>query len=258
MVPRIGSMIGRRNDAIVIIALGLTSGVAWLHLVTSAENPTSMGAMPTMMPERYHWGWTEGLLLFAMWAIMMVAMMLPSAAATILLFARVSHTRFQRNRQAASTTSFVLGYLIVWWIFSALAAAVQMALHSAAILSSDMRASSSVVGGGILIAAGVYQWLPIKRSCLMRCRSPLAFLASEWREGSAGALVMGLRQGAFCVGCCVALMGLLFVAGVMNLLWVAAIAGVVFLEKLLPGGPAIARAAGLLFVIGGAALLLPG
>jgi predicted metal-binding membrane protein len=176
---------------------------------------------------------------------MMVAMMLPSAAPTILLVASVLRRRREHASPAAPTVVFVAGYLVVWMGFSGAAALAQWGLHQAALLSPAMASTSPVLGGILLLIAGVYQWLPVKSACLAHCRSPLAFLGRHWREGSCGALVLGVRHGLYCLGCCWALMTLLFVAGVMNLLWVAAIAALALVEKVVPTGPWLGRVAGL-------------
>jgi predicted metal-binding membrane protein len=166
--------------------------------------------------------------------------------------------RRRGTRSTVLTTTFTAGYLLAWTAFSAVAAATQLLLHQAAMLSPDMSSNSTLLGGAMLIGAGVYQWLPLKTACLTHCRSPLAFLTHEWREGTAGALIMGFRHGVFCVGCCWALMALLFVAGVMNLIWVAAIAVFVLVEKLAPLGGRFGQAAGLLLVSWGAWVLISG
>lgn len=202
------------------------------------------------------WGWREGLLLFAMWAVMMVAMMLPSATPMILLFSRIGATRSARESSSTPVGFFAAGYLAVWVAFSGVAAVVQWTLHSLAVLSPGMRTASPVVSAAILIAAGAYQWLPVKQSCLRNCRSPLGFFSTSWREGRFGAVNMGLTHGTFCVGCCWMLMALLFVAGVMNLMWIAALSAVVLLEKVFPGGAIISRITGALLIVAGLALLI--
>lgn len=212
-------------------------------------------AMNMAMPHMQEWSATDLLLLFVMWSIMMVAMMLPSASPMILLFASVNRRRRERAVPSVRTAIFTAGYLGLWIAFSALAALVQWSLHRAALLSPDMASASPVFGGVLLLSAGIYQWLPVKNVCLTRCRSPLSFIQTEWREGSAGAVVMGLRHGLFCLGCCWVLMLLLFVAGVMNLIWVAAIAGFILLEKLAPGGQWVGKATGVLLAAWGAWLL---
>ena len=212
--------------------------------------------MPGMvMLDLHEWGLTTVLLLFVMWTVMMVAMMVPSAAPMILAFLTVNQRRQATARPFVPVTIFLLGYLAVWTAFSAVATLAEWGLHQAALLSTTMTATSTVLNGGLLIAAGVFQWTPLKRACLKGCRSPLSFLMSEWREGTAGAFIMGLRHGTYCVGCCWFLMALLFVAGVMNLLWVAVIALFVMAEKISPKGELLARVAGVGLVIAGAALL---
>ena len=146
---------------------------------------------------------------------------------------------------------FGLGYVTVWVGFSACAALAQWGLHQRALLSPAMAASSPYLAGAILIAAGAYQLTPWKGACLTHCRSPLGFLMTNWRDGRLGALQMGVRHGAYCLGCCWALMCVLFVVGVMSLLWVAALTGFVLLEKIGPAGAAIARVAGAAMMIAG-------
>lgn len=202
------------------------------------------------------WGPSDGFVLFAMWVVMMVAMMLPSAAPVILLFSRIGATRASSGRVSTPMSFFAAGYLAVWIAFSAVAALLQFGLHYLTLLSLEMRSANSILSGAILIATGVYQWLPVKQSCLSHCRSPLGFLTTSWKEGKRGAIRMGVTHGAFCVGCCWMLMLLLFVGGVMNLLLVAAISAMVLLEKVFPAGLVIARVSGALLVIAGAAVWL--
>jgi predicted metal-binding membrane protein len=243
----------RRDRAVVAGGLVGLAALAWVYVARMATAmPSGMTAMPGMAA-----GSDPGLAwLVVMWAVMMVAMMLPSAAPTILLFAAVSSRRRLQGQPAVSALVFTLGYLLVWAAYAALAASVQWNLHRLALLSPAMKAASPLLAGGLLLAAGVYQWLPAKRTCLSHCRSPLGFFATEWREGTGGALVMGIRHGSFCVGCCWLLMALLFVAGVMNLLWVATIAAFVLVEKLMPGAARLGRAAGALLILWGLWLLV--
>src|ERR1700674_1913712 len=201
------------------------------------------------------WDAMAVFLLFVMWAVMMVAMMVPSAAPMILAFLTVNHRRQTAARPLAPAGIFLFGYLAVWTANSAVATLAQWGLHKAALLSSTMAATSPVLSGGLLIAAGVFQWTPLKRACLQGCRSPLNFLMSEWRDGVRGAFVMGLRHGSYCVGCCWVLMALLFVAGVMNLLWVAVIALFVMAEKTLPRGELLGHVTGVALVAAGVGLI---
>jgi len=187
---------------------------------------------------------------FAMWTVMMVGMMAASAAPIILLFAAMHRGR-AAQRWPLAVFAFAAGYLLVWTGFSAGAALAQWALHRAAMLSPMMKTTSARFGGVILVAAGVYQFTPFKGACLTHCRSPLGFLMSHWREGTSGALRMGIGHGIYCLGCCWALMCVLFVVGVMNLAWVAAIAIFVLAEKIGPAGAHLARIGGIAMIAAG-------
>ena len=195
------------------------------------------------------------LLLFVMWAVMMVAMMLPSAAPMVLAFVNVNQRRQTAGRQFVPVGIFLAGYVAIWTAYSAIATLAQWGLHKAALLSPAMTATSPFLNGSLLIAAGIFQWTPLKHMCLRGCRSPLSFLMSEWRDGKAGAFLMGIRHGSYCVGCCWVLMALLFVAGVMNLLWVAVIALFVMAEKSLPRGELLGRVTGVALVAAGVGLM---
>lgn len=241
-----------RDRVLVLGGLLLIAGAAWAYMVYLAWE---MGQMDRAAPLMHGWGPVELAMLFLMWAVMMVAMMLPSAAPMILMFARVNWKRRAQERPFVPTSVFLLGYLAVWTAFSALATIVQWGLHAAALLSPMMVSTSPILGGVLLVTAGLYQWAPLKHACLYQCRSPLGFLSSEWREGTRGAFVMGVRHGWYCTGCCWSLMALLFVLGVMNLLWVAAIAAFVLLEKVVPAGAWVGRAAGVLLIGWGAWML---
>jgi predicted metal-binding membrane protein len=245
----------RRERLILGGCLGSMVTLAWLYLFQTKTAMTGMDMPGMVMLDLHEWGLTAVLLLFVMWTVMMVAMMVPSAAPMILAFLNVNQRRQGTDRPLVPVAIFLFGYLAVWTAFSAAATFAQWGLHRAAMLSTTMAATSPALNGGLLIAAGVFQWTPLKRACLKGCRSPLSFLMSEWREGTAGAFVMGLRHGTYCVGCCWILMALLFVAGVMNLFWVAAIALFVMAEKILGKGELLARVAGVALVIAGAALM---
>ena len=191
---------------------------------------------------------------FLMWSVMMVGMMAGSAMPAILLFAGA---QARRGKAALWTHSFLFGsgYALVWIGFSAVAALAQAALHNAALLSPAMAASSTPLSAAILCMAGIYQLSPFKQACLAHCRSPLGFFLAHWRVGRLGAIRMGVRHGAYCLGCCWALMLVLFVVGAMNLAWVAALALLVLLEKTGPAGMLAARLAGIALVGWGLALL---
>ena len=204
------------------------------------------------------WTAVHALLVLAMWAVMMAAMMLPSAAPMILFHAAIARRRSERGESASVATSgaFAFGYLVVWAAFSLAATALQFGLERAALLSPMMETTSVALAGAVLIAAGLYQWTPLKQACLRYCRSPLDFVLTQWRPGARGAFLMGLRHGAVCVGCCWVLMLLLFVGGVMNFAWIAGIALFVLVEKLGPASHWTSRAAGALLMAWGCATLL--
>ncbi len=251
----------RRDRAIVGAALLAIALVAWLYLLhLSATMPgMDMADMPRMaMPRARAWDPVDVVLLFIMWAVMMIAMMVPAAAPMVFTFATVQRQRQQQDRATVPTVVFLLGYALVWTAYAAVAALVQGRLHEADLLSAAMASTSTWLGGALLLVAGVFQWTPLKQGCLAKCRSPLSFVMSEWREGRAGAFVMGVRHGAYCVACCWALMALLFVAGVMNLLWIAGLAIVVLAERVLPGGTAVSRVVGVLLLLAGVVLLVRG
>jgi predicted metal-binding membrane protein len=256
-------MLRRLDRSIILLALlGLTL-LSWLWLISLSHGMSDkeMASMPGMaMPMRMPAPWIAArfTLTFAMWWVMMVGMMLPSAAPMILMFATVNRKKRMSGQDFVPVSVFTLGYLLVWGLFSAGATVVQWVLDQLAMLSSSLTAISPMVGGALLIAAGIYQFTPLKQACLRHCRSPLGFVLNHWHDGGIGALRMGMEHGAFCLGCCWVLMALLFVVGVMNLLSVAAIAAFVFVEKLLPGGPWIGRIGGGAMVAVGAWLAAAG
>ncbi len=241
----------RRDWIAVIGALAGVTLLAWLYLWT-LEMP-GMAAMQIRS-----WSAEYFLMMFLMWAIMMVGMMLPSVAPTVLIFAAVARKSAAQGTPAGPTGAFVSGYLVMWILFSLLATTAQWGLDRAALLSPMMVANSVGLGASLLVAAGIYQWLPIKDRCLSQCRSPVEFIATHWRAGVPGAFQMGLSHGAYCLGCCWVLMGLLFVGGVMNLLWIAAITLFVLLEKVLPLGGAGGRVTGLVMIAAGGVIAFMG
>lgn len=232
------------------VALGLVAAIAlsWIYLVREATAMVAEARMHAAMGmasmTMRAWNASDWLALFVMCAVMMVGMMLPSAAPVIMLVLGAYRLRRDVHSRLASV-AFIGGYLTVWRMFGAIAALGQLALHRAAVLSEDMRLHSAVVSGVLLVVAGVYQWLPLKNRCLVQCQAPLAFLTQHWRAGVGGGFSMGVRPGTFCVGCCWLLMTLLFVLGVMNLVWIAALAAIVLLEKLSRHGLIVSRAVGL-------------
>jgi predicted metal-binding membrane protein len=246
----------RRERLITGGCLAAAVLVAWSYLLHMKAAMPDMDMPGMVMPELHEWGVITVLLLFAMWVVMMVAMMVPSAAPMLLAFLTVNHRRQATARPLVPVSIFLLGYLAVWTIYSAVATLAQWWLHKAALLSPTMAATSPVFSGALLLAAGIFQWTPLKRACLKGCRSPLSFLMSEWRDGAAGAFVMGLRHGSYCLGCCWMLMALLFVVGVMNLFWVVMIALFVMAEKMMVRGELLGHATGIALVTAGVVLLV--
>lgn len=249
--------------AIVIIALMAWAYIAWLSLTMPMPAPMpgmDMGGMDMAMPAAAPWDATRFLLTFAMWSVMMVAMMLPSAAPMILLYARVGRSAAAQGRVFAPSAVFALGYLLAWAAFSLIATLAQYGLTQAAQLSPMAALTAPVLGAAVLFAAGLYQFSSLKDLCLRYCRAPLAFIQAHggFKPRAGDAVALGLRHGLYCIGCCWMLMALLFVGGVMNLLWIAALAALVLAEKVFPGGRWIARIGGAAFIAGGLALLFLG
>jgi len=242
----------------VLLCLLALTGLAWLVLQRMAVQMAAPGGMGDLamagMP--MPWSLADALLMLSMWAVMMIGMMLPSALPMILLYQQMLRRYLATPQRHLALLLFCLAYLVVWGGFSLIATALQWGLDQLALLSPAMRSQSHWLAAGLLLAAGVYQWLPGKAACLAHCRGPVLFLMSHWRAGVAGGWHMGLSHGLYCLGCCWALMGLLFVGGVMNLLWVALIGAYVLLEKILPHGLWLSRIAGLLLIAWGFALLL--
>ena len=254
----------RRDRAIVIAALAVITTLAWADVVWLADD-MAMGGMDMtgfrmipagqglMMPASAPWQPIEFAYVFAMWAVMMIGMMTPSVAPMILIYARVGRQAVVSGHPFAASGWFASGYLIAWSGFSLAASSAQWVLERAALLTPMMESANAVLGAIVLIAAGIYQWSPIKEACLSYCQAPLTFIMRHggFRPDASAALTLGLRHGLYCIGCCWALMLLLFVGGVMNVLWITALAGLVLLEKASPFGKLISRIAGGVFVAGG-------
>lgn len=236
----------RHDRAVFVLGAAVITALAWFYLFRVAGmNVSASGDMSMQAPFSL-------TATFLMWTVMMIAMMLPSALPFVFAFGFEHRVRRARGLPYVPAGIFLAGYFVIWTAFSAVAALVQELLHRAALLSPLMTATSSVFAGGILVAAGVYQWTPYKDACLVHCRTPLLFLLSDWREGRFGAFRMGVDHGLFCLGCCWLLMLLPFVAGVMNLAWMAAITIFVLIEKAAPGGRWFGRIGGATMVGAGA------
>jgi predicted metal-binding membrane protein len=236
----------RRTFALLLLGLPLA---CWLWVVTMARDMYGpmTGSAAWMMTAT--WDLPHMLLLWAMWAAMMAGMMLPSAAPIVLLYARAARQRSGTRLATGSIYGLAGGYIFVWALFSVGATILQRALSTWQLLTPMMEPSTRLAAAGLLLVAGLYQLTPLKRACLRSCRTPIAFLASRWRSGVTGAMQMGAEHGAYCLGCCWALMLLLFAGGVMHLAVVVALTVWVAIEKLAPFGEQSAR-------IGGALLLL--
>ncbi len=263
-----GARLFLREDKLVAAALAALVLLAWLATLAGAGtgmDPLAMSGllMPFALPAAWNSDWMAAywLIAFFMWAVMMVAMMLPSASPMILLYARVVRQAERKGsapHASASIAAFALGYVALWSLFSLFAVAAQFGLERAGTLSAMMSSRSALFSGALLIAAGLYQLTPLKSACLNHCRGPAAFIASHWRPGVLGAFRMGLAHGAYCVGCCAALMLLLFAGGIMNLVWIAGLALLVACEKLAPFGAAAAKAIAVVLIGAGAALIVAG
>jgi len=258
----------RRDRLVVAGALAVIAALAWAYVLWLAADMDMDGMDMTgfrmipagigiMAPADTPWRAMEFAFVFAMWAVMMVGMMAPSAAPMILMYARVGRQGKAAGKPLAATGWFAAGYFLAWIGFALAATIVQWGVERAALLDSRMASVSNALGGTVLIAAGIYQWTPLKNVCLTQCQTPLQFLMryGGFRGDVPGCLLLGLRHGAYCVGCCWVLMALLFVGGVMNVLWIALLALLVLLEKFTPFGRWVARAAGVACIAAGAWML---
>ena len=240
--PPAGEGAASRHDRRIVVGLvALVAALAWAFTVHQAREMDAMEAamwrdmnmsMNGMAPS---WTPVDAALVFVMWTAMMAAMMVPGAGPMIAAFATINRRRRERAAPTVPTAVFLFGYLAVWAGFSVIATALQWLLQKTGLLTTMMQSASYAFSAALFLAAGLYQFSPLKEHCLAYCRSPDGFILSEWRDGAAGAAVMGLRHGLFCLGCCAALMVLLFAVAVMDLRWVAALTMLVTAEKLLPG-----------------------
>jgi predicted metal-binding membrane protein len=251
----------RRDRLLIWISVVTIVALAWAYLIhldrqmaATMASDAEMARMGMAM-DAAPWTAADVWFTFAMWAVMMAGMMTPSAAPVFLLFAG-AQARQAGGRAGVTVPAFASGYLAVWSGFSGGAAVAQWWLHEHALLSPMMAASSAWLAGAILIGAGLYQFSHLKTACLTHCQSPLGFLMTNWRAGVGGAFRMGVRHGLYCLGCCWALMAVLFAVGVMNLIWVAAITGFVLVEKVVPARGRVARGAGIAMIAGGLFVLI--
>lgn len=255
----------RHDRAIVATSLVALTAIAWGYVFWLVDAMSTGGmAMPgmrmnadpfgvAMIPSLQPWSAAEFVLVFVMWTVMMVGMMMPSAAPIILIYARVGRQAEMQGKPLAASGYFAAGYLLAWTAFSLFAVIGQWALERASLLTPTMESASGILGGLVLIAAGLFQWTPAKDACLKRCQAPLIFIQRHggFRRDPFGSLAVGCHHGLYCVGCCWALMALLFVGGIMNVVWIAGIAVFVLAEKVIPSGRLISRVAGVMLAAGG-------
>ncbi len=255
----------KRDRALVIGAVAVTAIFAWAYVLWLAaamdmgaaglggsmapmggEGQAASGAAAMAMPRLRPWSPAEFAFMFGMWAVMMVGMMLPSVAPMLLIHARVARQSVAQGRPIAATGWFAAGYLLAWTAFSLFATAGQWVLERTLLVTPMMVNASDAFGGAVLIVAGLYQWTPFKERCLVQCQAPLMFIQRHggFRRDAPGSVRLGARHGLYCVGCCWALMALLFVGGVMNVLWIAGLTVFVLLEKVIPAGRLVSRTAG--------------
>jgi predicted metal-binding membrane protein len=282
----------RRDRAVVLGALGVVVLASWVYVLVGAgigmsawqmssldlalgraklmpigevsadamsrgQMSGTMGDAMSAMAMPARWNLEYAGIMVSMWWVMMIAMMVPSAAPMILLYAAVARRQREKGSDALLPTGiFAWGYVAVWGFFSVIAAALQWGFEAAGILSPMMMNSTSLLfAAAILVAAGLYQLTPVKQACLRHCRGPIQFLMGHWRPGRWGAFRMGAEHGAYCLGCCWALMALLFFGGVMNLYWITGLAVIVLLEKTIPSGDTLGKVIGGLLVLWGATFL---
>ncbi len=232
-----------RSRLLAVGALGAIIALSWLYLVrmnagmSHMAMPAKMPAMAPSLPEQF-------LAAAVMWSIMMVAMMLPTALPAVTVFGNLARRRAMQTHAIAPTSLFVVGYIAAWTAYSVVAAAGQIALARAALLTPMLESASVVLSAVILLTAGAFQFTAFKDACLTKCRTPFAFFLAEWRDGKAGALILGLKHGSYCVGCCWALMTVMFVVGAMNLLWMAALTLFMLGEKVAPARWRLGHVAG--------------
>lgn len=250
----------RSDRGILLAALALITAASWTYrFIDAARMARGHNCCDALVaPQLHHWPVADLVMLFVMWAVMMVAMMTPTAAPMVLTFAAINRQRRAADKPYVPTALFLLGYLLVWTGYSLIATLLKWGLHAASLLSPAMTSTSRIFGGSVLIATGIFQFTRLKHACLSHCRSPLCFLMTDWREGPRGALTMGLRHGLSCTACCWLLMLLLFVLGVMNLLAVAMLTLFVLVEKLAPRPAWVARAGGALCVAWGILMIFCG
>jgi predicted metal-binding membrane protein len=261
----------RRDRVAILAAIAVMTLLSWSYLVWLSADMNREGmdmtglrmipsGMGLMVPAHMPWGAMEFGFVFAMWTVMMVGMMTPSAGPIFVMYDRIGRQSKASGRPLAATAWFAFGYFVVWIAFSLFATLLQWVLERSALLDFTMASTSNIFGGIVFIAAGLYQWTHLNELCRVECQRPFAFVMRHggYRRDAMGSVMLGLRQGAYCVGCCWALMALLLVGGVMNVLWIALLALLAFLERVVFKGQLIARLAGIVLIAGGSWLLSMG
>ena len=247
----------RWDVLVIILALLALTGVAWANMHSRYQSMgtmslTSMDSMSMSMEQRSFWG--DAALFLPMWSVMIVAVMLPTMMPMVLIFSTIYRNRRAKGQVYVPTWVFLLGYMIVWALSGAPGYLAKVGLESLVDQFPSFQSAGAVIGGLVLIGAGLYQLSPLKDKCLSHCRTPLGFIMHDWREGYGGALRMGVRHGWYCLGCCWALMIVMFPVGVMNLVWMGALAVLIFVEKLVPHGRWVSRLSGLALMVAGVSL----
>ena len=250
-----GMILSLRERWVVYGGVFLIIAIAWAYMLYMVWAMDNMHLVDMWMPPKagsHSWGVYDFLMLFIMWFVMMIAMMMPSVTPMVLMFTVINKGKQKKGLAYSPTFIFLSGYLVAWSLFSIVASAIQYPLHESGLLNPMMNSRSYLLSGSILLIAGLYQWTPLKEACLSNCRSPLSFLMTSWKEGHLGAFKLGMHHGLYCVGCCWALMLVLFAVGVMNMLWVLLITSFVLLEKVGPIASVYLRfTTGLLLIIWG-------
>lgn len=253
--PIITGPLSLRDKLIVYGGITLVSLVGWAYMFYMGWAMENMHLVDMWMPPRggaRPWEIYDFWMLFVMWSVMMVAMMTPSVVPMVMMYTTINKGKQKKGLPYSPTFIFLSGYLVAWTLFSIVASAIQYPLHESGLLNPMMNSRSYLLSGGILVLAGIYQWTPLKEACLTECRSPLTFLMTSWKDGHLGAFKLGVHHGLYCIGCCWALMAVLFAVGVMNMLWVLAITIFVLIEKIGPTSSKVSRGiTGLVLIVWG-------
>ena len=238
----------RRESLIIIAALVLVSGVAWVFTVRHMGH-MGLGMMTHGMTMGLPFSLSNAGLYVVLWGVMMIAMMFPSIAPMAVLFSTISRRKREEAAPYAPAWIFVAGYTLLWTLTGGVAYAGDLAIQSLPRTFPTLQTYGTLIGGGVLVISGVYQLTPLKYLCLTQCRSPFGFLVQHWQEGRPGAFRMGFHHGAYCLGCCWSLMAVMFVMGTMNLVWMGILALVIFVEKIVPHGAALGKGVGIVLMV---------